>query len=63
MLDRALVDRVDLINFNNCDNIFQSFIEAGRCRCRISPTSSIASRNTGPISCMSDNDIDLSKYS
>ena len=63
MLDRALGDRVDVINFHNCNSITQSFMEAGRCRCSIGPWSSIVSTNTGQIECVKDNNIDRSKYS
>lgn len=64
MLDRASVDKVDLINFNNCNDIFNSiFLPGGRCKCSLRKGSSIVSQDTGQIACVSDHSIDKSKYS
>ena len=62
-LDRSFQDQVDAINLNNCDGITGSYMEGGRCRCSLSPTT-VVSRGTGEIECIRDYFIDpLSKYS
>ena len=59
-IDRESRDVSDSLDKDNCDSINQSFSESGRCRC--STESSIVSKNTGPIACVLDNNIDKSKY-
>ena len=62
MIDREKRDRIDSLTQQNCDGIPQSAYEAGRCKCVLSVGSSIASTKTGGIACVSNKDIDSSKY-
>ena len=60
-LERALMDRIDDLNNNNCDGISRAFSHRGRCLCD-TPGSSIVSIDTNQISCIRDKSIDISKY-
>ena len=62
MIDKEKRDRTDSLTQRNCDGIYQSAFEAGRCRCVLSGGSSIVSTETGGIACVSNKDIDISKY-
>lgn len=60
-LERALMDKIDYLNNNNCDGISQAFYRRGRCICS-TIGSSIVSIDTNQISCIRDKSIDISKY-
>lgn len=60
-LERALMDKIDYLNKNNCDGISRAFLDRGRCICA-KIGYSIVSIGTNKISCIRDNYIDISKY-
>ena len=62
IIDREKVDKSDILRGNNCNGITNAIVEAQRCRCSITPKSSIVSKETGSIFCTSDNEVDKSKY-
>ena len=60
-IDRDSRDTSDSLNMNNCNNIRQSFIDAGRCACDLS-FSSVVSTVTGGLACVANRNIDTRKY-
>ena len=59
---REFRDESDTLDASNCNGIFNTYFEQGRCKCGISQEASIVSTNTAQIACVRNNDIDKSKY-
>ena len=60
-IDREIIDISDKSG-SNCNGISLSFQEAQRCKCSITPESSIVSTDNGKITCVIGKNVDSSKY-
>ena len=62
-IDRGKVDITDTLtwNANNCNRVYQTFSEHGRCKCSITPSSTILSTETGQVACIENGNINEGK--